>query len=59
MSYVKQNDNTVINTNEEEYARYKSLRARVKSEKTLSSRIEKLEKEVVALKKIIEELSKK
>lgn len=59
MSYVKQNDNTVINTNEEEYARYKSLRARVKSEKTLSSRIEKLEKEMVALKKIIEELSKK
>lgn len=59
MSYIKQDDNTVINTNEEEYARYKSLRARVRSEKTLSGRIEKLEKDVLALKKIIEELGKK
>lgn len=57
--YVKIDDNSVINNNEGEFAKYKQLRDRSKREKDLSRRVDNLERELESLRRFIISQSKR
>lgn len=57
--FVKTSDGSVINTNKDEFEKYKMSRERAVREKHLSQRIEKLEQEMKQMKQMFHELSNK
>jgi len=57
--YVKSDDNSIINNNNSEFVKYKQLRERAKKEKDLSRRVDRLEREVENLRRIIISQSKR